>query len=668
MKRLVFAVCLILTCGAATAELSVPEFSNRTVSIEVEDSDFSQYVVVNAETPQNSVEEVSENASGNTHVTSRSVADSSGDNRISADDIEVYSTDDTDTLTLSSVLENGSAEVSGRFDQNDSVNYTAGRTVNATEQSPGSFTETVKIGEPGSFRSLKAESGDNLGFSYFDGSERVTNTTVLDVEAPEFTGAAQVSGREVVLEFSEAISGPSENIGKDSVAFPNLDSAVPTDVSVSRGGSSFTAEVRLNTSISTGRQPLTEFTSNLTDAAGNTATGAAVTASDRAPPRPTAIYSRDTDADGRLDTVEITTSEQLESSASLDQVFSVSQDGDSLQTDRNQLNGNQVTLELSESKIWTGKVGVQYSPGGLSPLSDREGNEMDAFTRDSLDRAQPILVGAVVNKSSSGDSETVINLVFSEQVRSVAGTDPTVAVDGDAQPVRVSEGQVNTTVSGSLDMTSAHTVSGVTGVNDGRGNSVRSSSVRVRVFPNSSRTGERVEAVILSEGWNLISLPIDTGSRVPVDDVFSNTSSVESIWGYADGEWSAGIPGSEATEVSHMRGGLGYAIELRSPVEFAPKLPAAEDAPSDVSAGQQWVLAGGTEPYRQQASETGAFSHLDGVGDVRKLDNGEIDQSRSVSGEAKPGDGYWVEVDGGTLTGSFGESSSLEDLLGWLWR
>ena len=667
MKRFVFVLCLVLVCGAATAELSVPEFSNRTLNIEVEDDAFSDYLVVNAEDPQNTVDEVSENASGSTHVTNRSVADSSRDNRISADDIEVYSTDDADTLTLDSVLENGSAEVSGSFDQNDSINYTAGKTVNLTEQSPGNFTRTVDIGEPGGSKALRVDSGDSLGFSYFNGSERVTNATVLDTKPPDFTGARQVSGREVVLEFSEDISGPSDDIGSESVEFPNLDSAVPTDVSVSASDGSFAARARLNTSISTGRQPLTDFASRLTDAAGNTATGAAVTASDRAPPQPTAIYSRDTDTDGRLDTVEITTSEQLESSASLNQVFSVSQGGDTLQIDQNELDGNQVTLGLTESKVWTGNVGIEYSPGGLNPLSDREGNEMNAFDRDSLDRAQPILVGAIINRSSSGSEETVIDLVFSEQVRSVAGTDSKVTVDGETQPVEVSDGQANTTVGGSLDMTSIHTASDVTGINDGRGNSVRSGGVRVRVFPNSSRTGERAEPVILDEGWNLVSLPIDTGSRVPVDDVFSNTSSVESIWGYADGEWSAGIPGSEATEVRHMRGGLGYAVEMSEATEFTPKLAAAGGAPSDIDAGQQWVLAGGTEPYRQQASETGAFSHLNGVEDVRRLENGEVDRSESIPGETEPGKGYWVEISGGTLTGSFRGSPSLGDLLGWLW-
>jgi len=276
-------------------------------------------------------------------------------------------------------------------------------------------------------------------------------------------------------------------------------------------------------------------------------------------------------------------------------------------------------------------------------------------------------VGAIINRSSSGSEETVIDLVFSEQVRSVAGTDSKVTVDGETQSVEVSDGQANTTVGGSLDMTSIHTASDVTGINDGRGNSVRSGGVRVRVFPNSSRTGERAEPVILDEGWNLVSLPIDTGSRVPVDDVFSNTSSVESIWGYADGEWSAGIPGSEATEVRHMRGGLGYAVEMSEATEFTPKLAAAGGAPSDIDAGQQWVLAGGTEPYRQQASETGAFSHLNGVEDVRRLANGEVDRSESIPGETEPGRGYWVEISGGTLTGSFGGSPSLGHLLGWLW-
>lgn len=656
-----------MVCGAAAAELSVPEFSDRTLNIKVEDNAFSDYLVVNAEGPQSTVEEVSENASGSTHVTNRSVADSSGDNRISADDIEVYSTDDTDTLTLDSVLENGSAEVSGSFDQNDSINYTAGKTINLTEQSPGNFTETVEIGQPGGSKTLRAESRDSLSFSYFNGAERVTNTTVLDTKPPEFTGARQVSGREVVLEFSEDISGPANDTDSGSVRFPNLDSAVPTEVFVSAGDGSFTARARLNTSISTGRQPLTDFTSSLTDAAGNTAKGAAVTASDRAPPQPTAIYSRDTDTDGRLDTVEITTSEQLESSASLNQVFSVSQGGSALQINQNELEGNQVKLELSESKVWTGNIKVEYSPGGLNPLSDREGNEMNAFERDSLDRAQPILVGAIINKSSSGSKETVIDLVFSEQVQSVAGTEPKVTVDGKTQPVEVSDSQANTTLGRSLDMTSLHTVSDVTGVNDGRGNSVRSGSVRVRVFPNSSRTGERAEPVILDEGWNLVSLPIDTGSRVPLENVFSNASSVESIWGYVDGEWRVGVPGSEATEVSYMRGGLGYAVEMSEATGFTPDLPAAEDAPSDIDAGQQWVLAGGTEPYRQQASETGAFSHLNGVEDVRRLENGKVDRSESIPGETRPGKGYWVEVSGGTLTGSFGGSSSFGDLLRWLW-
>lgn len=657
-------VCIVSFCGVAAGELSAPEFSNRTVDLKVSDSDFSDYVVLNAESPQDSKEQVSEAASGTVHVTQRSVGDSSEDNRISSDDIEVYSTDDTDTVEFESVLENGSVRVSGEFDENDFVNYTAARTVNLTEQSSGEFSGSIEIAEADASGGLRASSGEELSFSYFDGSERVSNSTVLDTQPPEFSGARQVSERNIVLEFSESISGASDDIAPSAVVFPEL-TAVSDSISVSESSDSFTVEVRLNSSISTGRQPLTNFSSELEDAAGNSATGAAVTASDRAPPQPTAIYSRDKDFNGRLDTVELVASEQLESTASLGGVFQASADGAPINIEGSSLDGNQVRLELGEDSVWTGAVNVEYSPGGLSPIEDREGNEMDAFSRESLDRAPPVLLGAIINTSESSESKTVIDLVFSEETEA-AGTGPSATVDGETATVTASDGRVKAEVDGSLELESRHSVSQVAGINDGNGNSARVADVQVRVFPDSSRTGDRVDPVFLEDGWNLVSLPIGTGSRLQLSDAFTDLSRIESIWRYTDGEWSLTVPGSGVEEFQYMRGGVGYAVKAEGRTEFQPILSSATDAPGSAETGQQWMLAGPTEPYRQEPSGTGAFQHINDVNGVLRLQNNQISQTESVGTNTAPGSGYWVEVGGGTSTGSFASSSSLERALGWL--
>jgi len=660
----VLVVCIVSFCGVAAGELSAPEFSNRTVDLKVSDSDFSDYVVLNAESPQDSREQVSEAASGTVHVTQRSVGDSSEDNRISSDDIEVYSTDDTDTVAFESVLENGSVRVSGEFDENDFVNYTAARTVNLTEQSSGEFSGSIEIAEADASGGLRASSGEELSFSYFDGSERVSNSTVLDTQPPEFSGARQVSERNVVLGFSESVSGPSDDIAPSAVVFPEL-TAVSDSISVSESSDSFTVEVRLNSSISTGRQPLTNFSSELEDAAGNSATGAAVTASDRAPPQPTAIYSRDKDFNGRLDTVELVASEQLESTASLGGVFQASADGAPINIEGSSLDGNQVRLELGEDSVWTGSVNVEYSPGGLSPIEDREGNEMDAFSRESLDRAPPVLLGAIINTSESSESKTVIDLVFSEETEA-AGTGPSATVDGETATVTASDGRLKAEVDGSLELESRHSVSQVAGINDGNGNSVRVADVQVRVFPDSSRTGDRVDPVFLEDGWNLVSLPIGTGSRLQLSDAFTDLSRIESIWRYTDGEWSLTVPGSGVEEFQYMRGGVGYAVKAESRTEFRPILSSATDAPGSTETGQQWMLAGPTEPYRQEPSGTGAFQHINDVNGVLRLQSNQISQTESVGTNTAPGSGYWVEVGGGTSTGSFASSSSLDRALGWL--
>jgi hypothetical protein len=664
MRVAVVVVCIVSFCGVAAGELSAPEFSNRTVDLKVSDSDFSDYVVLSAESPQDGKEQVSEAASGTVHVTQRSVGDSSEDNRISSDDIEVYSTDDTDTVEFKSILENGSVRVSGGFDENDSINYTAARTVNLTEQSSSEFSGSSEIAEADAPGGLRASSGEELSFSYFNGSERVSNSTVLDTQPPEFSGARQVSERNVVLEFSESVSGPSDGIAPSAVVFPEL-TAVSDSVSVSESSDSFTVEVRLNSSISTGRQPLTNFSSELEDAAGNSATGAAVTASDRAPPQPTAIYSRDRDFNGRLDTVELVTSEQLESTASLGGVFQASIDRASINIEGSSLDGNQVRLELDENSVWTGAVNVEYSPGQLSPIEDREGNEMQDIGRESLDRAPPVLLGAIINTSESSESKTVINLVFSEETEA-EGKGPSATLDGEAETVTASDGRVEAVVDGSLELESRHSVSEVTGVNDGNGNSVRVADVQVRVFPDSSRTGERVEPVFLEEGWNLVSLPIGTGSRLQLSDAFTDLSRIESIWRYTDDEWSLTVPGSGVEEFRYMRGGVGYAVKAESRTEFQPILSSATNAPGSTETGQHWMLAGPTEPYRQEPSGTGAFQHINDVNRVLKLQNNQISQTESFETNTAPGSGYWVDVSGGSPTGSFAISSSLERALRWL--
>jgi hypothetical protein len=669
MRAIMLAVFIVSFCGVAAGDLSAPEFSNRTVELNVSDSDFSDYVVLNAESPQDSKQQVSERATGTVHLTQSSVADSSEDNRISSDDIEVYSTDDTDTITFESILENGSVKVSGDFDDNDSINYTAAETVNLSEQNSGEFSGAVKIAEADASGGLRASSGEQVSFSYFDGSNRVRSSTVLDTTSPEFTSARQESARQLSMEFSESVSGPSGERESSSVAFPNLDSAVPSDVSVSEESDSFTVSIDLNASISTGRQPLADYTSNLTDAAGNTATGAALKPSDSAAPQPRVIYSRDQNADGRLDTIEAVMSEQLADTFIVSDVFSVSQGEDSLGVSAASSEGNQITIALEEDIVWTGPVTLGYNPSGISPLQDDKGNEVDEFQTGSVDRAPLTLVGSYINSSKSNSSTTVIELVFSEEVRRVSGSEPRAKVDGQNTKIDLSNGAARVTLGKAIDVTSKPLVSSVAGVTDGRGNGARLGfELPVSAFPNSSRVGNRAEPVSLREGWNLVSLPVDTDSKVPIDAVFSNQSNIESIWRYVNGEWDVWVPRTQLAEYTHMRGGLGYAVKTKQRMTFRPKLFSAEDTSDDLDVGQQWVLAGGTEPYEQEATGDSAFSHLDGVGDVKQLDGGGISQSESLAGNATPGEGYWVEVNGGTLAGSFSSSTSLGEILGGIWK
>jgi len=153
-------------------------------------------------------------------------------------------------------------------------------------------------------------------------------------------------------------------------------------------------------------------------------------------------------------------------------------------------------------------------------------------------------------------------------------------------------------------------------------------------------------SIELSEGWNLVSLPL-IPENSSIEAVLSGViENVSSVWAYdaTSGEWlmyNPAIP--EISDLATMEDGVGYWINMTSAATLTiqgSEFPAPPATPPVYHVVEGWNLIGYKETAAMSASE-----YLAGVDYVRlwTFVDGRW-SSVSAADDMVPGQGYWIAV------------------------
>ncbi|MFB6292311.1 MAG: hypothetical protein ABEI58_02850, partial [Candidatus Nanohaloarchaea archaeon] len=165
------------------------------------------------------------------------------------------------------------------------------------------------------------------------------------------------------------------------------------------------------------------------------------------------------------------------------------------------------------------------------------------------------------------------------------------------------------------------------------------------------------------KGWNAVSFPIEGTTTYNISDIM-DTSNIDSIWAYYDGEWHSYDPDAPGSDFTEFKGGYGYLVDANTAFTLAPNVnnvqATSSEASFDVSSG--WNLVGAMQEYNQSAGASGAFSDLSssdiesvqGQSASGSLSFEEIKSGSSSPEDVVPGNAYWLDSSSSnTMTASF---------------
>ncbi|WP_144798409.1 surface glycoprotein [Halorubrum depositum] len=169
---------------------------------------------------------------------------------------------------------------------------------------------------------------------------------------------------------------------------------------------------------------------------------------------------------------------------------------------------------------------------------------------------------------------------------------------------------------------------------------------------NGTSNQEDVEVVDsaeldLTEGANFVSVPVETGA-VPLDEV--DTSNVDAIWAYDDGEWESFDPDADENDFDALEAGQGYVlyadsdttVDVRGYTVIASNTDDGPTAPAVENLQAGWNFVGHFQEGTQSADR--ALTTVDQVSEVGVL--GQASQYSVQTVDAlEPGESYWVFVE-----------------------
>lgn len=144
--------------------------------------------------------------------------------------------------------------------------------------------------------------------------------------------------------------------------------------------------------------------------------------------------------------------------------------------------------------------------------------------------------------------------------------------------------------------------------------------------------------IVLSAGWNLMSLPVIISETTIADVLSAISGNVQIVQYYKDEEWDSYVPG-EGGDLENMVDGKGYWIYMNSPATLTVtgrKAPLAPALPKTYSVESGWNLIGFKSTITQPTSN---YLQSLPVGGYTLLNAGS---ENKTSGFMDAGQGYWL--------------------------
>ncbi|MFB6158878.1 MAG: hypothetical protein ABEJ95_04445, partial [Candidatus Nanohalobium sp.] len=359
----------------------------------------------------------------------------------------------------------------------------------------------------------------------------------------------------------------------------------------------------------------------------------------------------DLGTDGDIDSVKVTYSEDVTNVGTDELNISGSNSTDAKETSpgvvrynlSSDVSGTSATptVEFTESNIQDAQGGYDLASTTIS---------------DATDSAAPVLLHAEIDSSASSSSVTNVSLKFSEKISSGTGD---LTTDQSSTALNVGSTPSSSTVTATVQDGSNNNKVLQTGDNpmitdasvlgDGSSNSA--------VLENRNNVEIDTFRRTLGSGWNFVSFPIADTTTPKISNVI-DTSNVNAIWKYDDGQWMSYKPGrsDSKNDFTEFEGGVGYQIDASSQFTIAPNVNNVKTTQgfAQVQLEEGYNLVGQFEEFNQNADANGAFASIgSSLGSVYKQQTGfQVTDITGTTDGAKTGNAYWVQTVGDLSDGT----------------
>lgn len=255
-----------------------------------------------------------------------------------------------------------------------------------------------------------------------------SNTTTVDVEAPIVVNQSAVQTMDlnsngyidaVKITFTNTSAGTPDAIDDSTVNVANFAVGGASGLAFSATTNGDTANNSViyltftDSVLDSGQRPTVAYTpGSLADRAGNTLLSFSWQATDKAPPIALSSVTADSNANGKLDSLVVTMSEDVGSGALTG--FSVT--GYTVSSASRTASAT-ITINLTEGSSYDTRQTplITYTPGNLTDTAS-VANSAASFTLTPTDSAKPIMVSAVTKDTNSNGFLDQIKATFSEDL------------------------------------------------------------------------------------------------------------------------------------------------------------------------------------------------------------------------------------------------------------
>ena len=491
------------------------------------------------------------------------------------------------------------------------------------------------------------------------GNPAVADPVALgDGTSPSISGAeAEVNSDEVEVAFSESVVNASgDTLDADDFSYENDSDAAPTEVvSVDHDAESSTATLTLDAAVNSdalANDSISIAANVVYDADDNTAGAQTISINDGIAP----TIDVSTDVDGSTITYTIGSNEELESidhDITTANTLTQTQIRPEAETPGAELTIDDFEFDDSGSEYnYTASFDAPRDgayEGSLS-VTDFDDNVAGGFVVDDVDTSDASVDASYLNGDAS---ENTVWVFFDE---------PVDASDIDTSDVTINGQDVNAVLDNNNgEVRQLIVQSDADNLQTGDEPSVEVAGGSFDEITNDSSAGQTSSATVdtawytVQEGANFLSVPALSGGQ-SLNDL--DTSSVNVIWTYDNGEWQSYDPDADDNDFDTLQGGQGYIVDASGADTlelnvYNQEASSTGDVDGALLNQQQlnegWNLVGHYQTFGQDAdvglSSIDSDVHLV-YGQASGYTYERVDYD---TGELTPGEAYWTFVTDDTV-------------------